>query len=126
MDENLAIEALDAVVELIKRAVRITDAAPYWSYVTDDGKFARLTIQGETTTLRWPESEMEYDSCTLEVEAVSFPTRLLFISDDELAKWKTAEQRKSRREEAKREREIQSGLEIAERAQYEELKARYG
>ena len=126
MNEDLAIEALDTVAGLIKRAVEITGKAPYWSFVNDDGKFARLTIQGETTTLRWPDAEMEFESCTLENEQVSFPTRLLFLSDDGLAKWKTAEQRKYRREEAKRGREIQRGREIAERVQYEELKARYG
>ena len=126
MNEKLAIKALDAVVELIKRAVEITYKAPYWSYVNDDGKFARLTIQGETTTLRWPTAEMEYDSCTLETEQVSFPSRLLFISDDKLGAWKLEQTREYECEVARRSREQQRKQETAERAEFERLKVRYG
>ena len=126
MNVELAIKALDAVCGLIKRALEITDKAPYWSHVNDNGKFARLTIQGETTTLRWPCAEMEYDFCTLETEQVSFATRLLFISDDELAAWKLEQERKYDREYAKRTRERQRKQETAERAEFKRLKALYG
>ena len=126
MNEELAIEALDIVAGLIKRAVAITDGAPYWSYVNDGGKFARLTIQGKTTTLRWPTVETEWDYSTLESDEVSFPTRLLFINDVELATWKLEQERKYEREEAKRLREQKQEQEAKERAEFERLKARYG
>ena len=127
MNEELAVEALDAVAGLIKRAVEITHKAPYWVCVIDDDEtFAQLQIRGKRATLRWPAVETEWDYSTLETEQVSFPTRLLFISDDELAAWKLEQERKYEREKAGRTSKRQQVKEAEERAEFERLKAQYG
>lgn len=127
MNEELAIEAIAALDGLIQRALEITDKAPYWTYVNDDGKFARLQIRGNgSTTLCWPSAESEWDVCMLESNEVSFPTRLLFISDDELVTWKAEQMREYEREQARLHLEKELKKEAAERAKFERLKARYG
>ena len=127
MNEELAIEALGAVCGLIKRAVEITHKAPYWvCVVSDDETFARLQIRGKRAILRWPAIETQWDYSTLETEQVSFPTRLLFISDDALAAWKLEQERKYEREKARRTSKRQQAKEAEERAEFERLKARYG
>ena len=127
MDEELAIKALDTSDKLIQRAAKIVDKAPYWAYIHGETKFAKLQILGNgTAVLRWPTAETEWDMATLECDEVSFPTRLLFISDDELATWKSEQAREYERKTAETHREQAQQREDEDRAQYEQLKARYG
>lgn len=127
MNKELATEAIAALDVLVERAIAIVSKAPYWVFIPNDTKFAKLRIRGNgVTVLFWPTIETQYDFSTIEREEVTFPTRLLFITDDELATWKSEQQRKCEREEARRTREQQLAQEVKERAEFERLKALYG
>lgn len=120
--EKAAIETYDW---LISRACEIAEGAPYWSSVYDE-KYARISIDGETAKLIWPEAESDYgDSCTIGHNAVSFPARLLLMSDNELAAWKVEQRAIYDRKQEEKKMAVARDREAQERAAYERLRAKF-
>jgi hypothetical protein len=120
--EKAAIETYDW---LISRACEITSDAPYWSSVYNE-QYARISIDGETAKIVWPEAESDYgDSCTIGHNAVSFPARLLLMSDAELAAWKVEQRAIYDRQKAEQAARNAREREAHERAVFEALKAKF-
>jgi hypothetical protein len=111
---------------LVKRAIDITDKAPFWTFVYEE-QTAKLAIKGGTATLSWCKPESGYEcSCTLEIESVDFDANLLAMNAATLAEWKKAEAVKYKlkvKAEAEA-RGIQNEREL--RRQYEGLKKVFG
>lgn len=120
--EKAAIKTYDW---LISRACEITSDAPYWSTVYNE-QYARMSIDGETAEIVWPEAESDYgDGCTIGHNAVRFPARLLLMSDAELAAWKTEQRAIYDREQEEKKVAAARAREAHERAAYERLRAKF-
>jgi hypothetical protein len=115
------IAAYDA---LVARAIAIVDKAPFWRYVGEPS-FARLTVDGDTATLMWPEAETYYDSTTIQACHVSFASALLTLSGREFDEWKAEEMRLHQRKERERKAQEIAEREQSERAALAALKAKY-
>lgn len=114
--------------ELLQRALRVPGDAPYWSCL-DNTEWARIVIDGDATTLYWPEATSDWDVPKIEQQEISFPTSLLFLTDEEVAQWKKeqraiydAEQEKIA--EADHAARI-AATEAADRSTYERLKKKF-
>jgi hypothetical protein len=107
------IAAYDA---LVARAIAIVDKAPFWRYVGEPS-FARLTVDGDTATLMWPEA--------IQACHVSFASALLTLSGREFDEWKAEEMRLHQRKERERKAQEIAEREQSERAALAALKAKY-
>lgn len=115
--------------QIVERAKLITDGPPFWMCCDDD--FAEVIINGAQATLRWPEAHSGYyDSCSIEVQTVSFPSELLLMSVDEIKKWKIEQREKyDADQQAKKEREALVRAEntrLKELELFASLQAKYG
>lgn len=115
--------------QILKRAKRITESAPFWMSAADS-EFAQVAIDGETAVLSWPEAQSGYyDSCSVEAQSVKFPTKLLLMSMDEIGVWQIEERKKYDAEQAEKKARLlverareQTALELSTLAK---LKAKY-
>lgn len=114
--------------EALERALRIPGDAPYWCCL-DNTEWARIVIDGDTTTLYWPEATTDWDVPKIEQQEISFPTSLLFLTDEEVAQWKKEQRAIYDAEEAKKAEADHAAhvaaTEAADRANYERLKKKF-
>lgn len=121
---------LVAAEQIIGRAFRITEGPPF--NMAAEEEFAGIEIDGDKATLFWPEYEDGYyaGDGSMQRQSVSFPSRLLLMSLEEIATWKAAEQAKhDAKQKAVREVEERKRAEqqtAHEKAVYEMLKAKFG
>lgn len=126
MDAKDICERYDAMVA---KAIEVVHGGPpYWGFVYNQ-EWPRLSVDGDTATLRWCIEGIEYGAPDLGSEECSFPVRLLLIPAPELAAWKAKEAAKYVREQgAKKARDTHDAAvfkEDHERSEYARLKAKY-
>ncbi len=125
--ERKAFDAIEMIDALTERFINVIDGAPYWNGVYSGEKFSRLSFDGDEATLIWPEAESGYEgSCSLDTNKVTIPLDLLFLSDDDLAKWKTEQRVLYDQKQAERKTAEARAKEQQERAIYESLKSKFG
>lgn len=114
------IAAYDA---LVLRAVAV---AAENNQDAENPEFARLFVEGDTATLIWPEDENDgYGWSGLVKHQHHFPASLLLLTDAEFSAW-VADKQQARKEAFwKRTAEEGARKRAAERALYEQLKAKF-
>lgn len=125
------IEIITSYDLLVQRALDALDGAPYFKYV-EQPTFARLDVDGDRATLRWPELEAGYydSGDTIREESVEFDAAVLTMSAEAFRQWKQDSktvydrQQKEKQEAARKAEEV--WREKQERAAYEALKRKYG
>lgn len=95
-----------------ERALHVLDGAPFWGHTYGHERFARLSIEGGEATIRWQDTESDYDGWRTYEDSTSFPATLLTMPADELAAFKARaaeeEKRKAAREQEARVREAEA------------------
>jgi len=98
--------------QILDRAKIITVDAPFWMGAERE-EFAKIVIDGDKATLSWPEVESGYyNSCSIEIQSVTFPSELLLMSIDEIKVWK-----KDQRAKYDAEQKAQQDRDMRERAE---------
>jgi hypothetical protein len=110
--------------KLIARACDIASVG--FRMYCDHEEFARLSIEGDTATLMWPEAQSGYyNSCSIETQAAKFPAALLDLSADDYAVWQKSELTKRAAKAAEEVRQQDALMVMREKAALAELKRKY-
>lgn len=116
-----ASELVEAYDKLIARASNVAGC-----YVCE-AHMARISFEGETAIISWPEAESGYyNSCSIETQTAKFPAYLLDASESEVEYYKGEQKRlaeeANRRWYAERARQQEEN----ERRVLSELQRKYG
>lgn len=120
--EEDVVGAYDALIE---RALHVLDGAPFWKCGGSDARFVRLSIEGDTATIRWQDTESDYDGWRTYEDSTSFPVALLTMPGDELAAFKAKAAEDYKRERAADEQRAAREAEAKERRLLAKLQAKY-
>lgn len=120
---------VNAYDDLLKKAFYIVENAPRWGgtpYWQFDSQFARLNIDDDVATIRWPESVGGYEGeHSIEEQTFSFDTDMLTWSMEEIKAWHRSEARQAKKDKQLREAQAKANREASERATFEALKAKF-
>jgi hypothetical protein len=117
-------EIVAAYDALLERAFRCASLGTYNHY--DNPEFARLSIDGDKATLRTVAAVNDYDRFVTEPEYYTFDADLLSLAEAEMVEVEVAASREAARRRADADALAQRQREAAERAQFEQLRQKYG
>lgn len=112
---------------LRERAISILNGSegPPWGYVSY-GEWARLSFDGDEAVVSYQDLIFYYDDARVDADEVRFPAALLFMSEAELATWKTNARAAYDREQAELAAKRQAEVQERELNLLAQLKAKYG